>query len=275
MAVAVQADEAFHFNEKAQRLQFKGVITDLSTSKDSDYVSSITIQAFSPCYLLNAGNQKRTFINQTLTAIFQHVLAPYPANLLPRRLQPTHQAPLPYVVQYDETNYAFLHRLASEYAEWFYYDGQTLQLGPPQSGQAIDFVADGDYNSFRFGLSLRPTQATLYDYNYLRHEHFTADTSGQQRAAISQHPYGQLALAQSEKLFDQPARLRAAAFRAGAGQLHEHAQALKAHRVTRLVTLQGHSDNPGLQLGGLLSVSGEGLGSRHLTPRQLRAVPPD
>jgi len=266
VSVVVQADDAFHFNSIAQECRFKGVITDLGTSKDSDYVGSITIQAFSPCYMLDDGRQKRTFVNQTLTAIFQQVLAPYPTNLLPRRIQPTHQMPLPYAVQYDESNYAFLSRLASEYAEWFYYDGQTLQLGSPQGRREIDFVADGEYNSFHFGLSLRPTKATLYDYNYQRHEHFTADTSRQQIPAISQHPYGKLALAQSEKLFAQPARVSSETLIEGTRQLDEEAQALKAHSVTSLVTLQGHSDNPSLQLGGILSVSGEGLGSRHITP---------
>ncbi|MBC8085464.1 MAG: hypothetical protein H7Z21_19870 [Hymenobacter sp.] len=265
VSVEVRADDAPHSNEAPQQWRFKGIITDLGTSKGSDYVGSITIQAYSPCYLLNDGRQKRAFVNQTLAAIFRQVLAPYPANLLPHRLQPVHQAPLPYVVQYDESNYAFLSRLASEYAEWFYYDGQTLQLGPPQGGQEINFVADGDHNSFHFGLSLRPTKATLYDYNYLRHEHFTADTSRQQLPAISQHPYGQLALAQSEKLFAEPARVSSDTFIEGTSQLHEEAQALKAHSVTSLVTLQGHSANPSLQLGGIISVSGEGLGSRHIT----------
>ena len=47
--------------------------------------------------------------------------------------------------------------------------------------------------------------------------------------------------------------------------LNAEAKFLKAHRVANLVLLQGRSDNPNLQLGGVIRVSGEGLGSRHLT----------
>lgn len=264
VTVEIQANEAFHFNVAAQRTVFKGIITELGTSKDSDYVGSIVIQAFSPCYLLGDGRQKRTFVKQTLRAIFQQVLGPYSANLLKYQLQPVHQAPVPYVAQYDETNYAFLSRLASEYGEWLYYDGQVLRLGMPPGSAEVGFVADGYYNRFHFGLSLRPTKATLYDYSYLRHEHLTADTTPQQVRGISQHPYGQLALAQSEQLFAQPARISAETEVDNASQLQEEAQALKAHSVASLVTLQGSSDNPSLQLGGIISVSGEGLGSRHI-----------
>ncbi|RYY95315.1 MAG: hypothetical protein EOO11_16110, partial [Chitinophagaceae bacterium] len=61
----------------------------------------VTVQGYSPCRQLADGLQKRTFIKQTLASIFQQVLAPYSDNLLPRRLQPVHTAPLPYVVQYQ------------------------------------------------------------------------------------------------------------------------------------------------------------------------------
>ena len=47
--------------------------------------------------------------------------------------------------------------------------------------------------------------------------------------------------------------------------LNAEAKFLKAHRVANLVLLQGRSDNPNLQLGGVIRVSGQGLGSRHLT----------
>ena len=251
--------------QKPQELLFKGVITGLSTSKDTDYSASITVQGYSPCRQLADGLQKRTFLKQTLAAIFQQVLAPYPEDLLPRQIRPAHQASLPYVVQYQESNYAFLSRLAAEYGEWFYYDGQKLHLGPPATGEAFDFVADGVYNNFQFSLALQPTRVTLYDYSYEQHEHFTSETTAQQLPALSQHRYSQLASQQSEKLFAQAAHTTAETVIQSASQLHDEARFLKAHRVANLVVMQGQSNNSAMLLGGVLRIHGEGLGSQHRT----------
>jgi type VI secretion system secreted protein VgrG len=262
ITVSIQENEDFY--GASQPLLFKGVITGLSTSKDTDYSASITVHGYSACRQVADGLQKRTFVKQTLAAIFEHVLAPYTDNLLPRRIKPVHTAPLPYVVQYQESNYAFLSRLAAEYGEWFYYDGQTLCLGPPTANDPFDFVADGVHNSFQFSLGLQPTRVTLYDYNYQQHAHYTSDTSPQQLPALNQHHYSQMAFEQSEKLFARASHTTAETLIQSAGQLTEEAKFLKAHRVANLVALQGRSDRVALQLGGLLHVHGEGLGSNHL-----------
>ncbi|WP_046245444.1 type VI secretion system Vgr family protein [Hymenobacter terrenus] len=264
--IVVSIDDAIVMQgTKKQQLLFKGIITGLSTSKDTDYSASITVQGYSPCRQLADGLQKRTFVKQTLADIFRDVLAPYPEDLLPRQIQPEHRAPLPYVVQYQESNYAFLSRLAAEYGEWFYYDGQKLHLGPAAAGEAFDFVADGVYNNFQFNLSLQPTRVTLYDYNYQQHEHFTSHTTAQQLPALSQHRYSKLASDQSEKLFAQASHTTAETVIQSASQLNEEAKFLKAHRVANLVVMQGHSDNSSLLLGGVIRIHGEGLGSQHLT----------
>jgi type VI secretion system secreted protein VgrG len=262
LSVSIMPDTAFHFNTK-QLLQFKGVVTGLSAGQESDYTASINVQGYSPCRLLADGIQKRTFVKQTLADIFRQVLAPYPANLLPTRIEPAHTAPLAYVVQYQESNFTFLSRLAAEYGEWFYYDGEKLHLGPPATGQEIELVADGIYTSFQFSLALQPARVTLYDYNYQQHQHFTSDTSTQQVPAVSQHRYSKLALEQSEKLFAQPSYTTAETFIPSAAALAEEAKFLKANRAANLVMVQGHSDNPALQLGRIIRVNGEGLGSRH------------
>ena len=47
--------------------------------------------------------------------------------------------------------------------------------------------------------------------------------------------------------------------------MNEEAKQFKANAAAELVTLEGSSDNPALLAGGVIRVSGEGLGSRHLT----------
>ncbi|RZL07144.1 MAG: hypothetical protein EOO62_17575, partial [Hymenobacter sp.] len=183
VSVTIVPDHAFEL-DKGPGFNFKGVITELGTSKDSDLQSNLAVQGYSSSCLLVSGVQKRTFRQQTLQAIFSQVLAPYPENLLTRQLRPRHAAPLPYVVQYQESNFAFLSRLATEYAEWFYYDGTSLQLGPPAAGAEQDFVADGVHNTFHLGLALNATKVKFYEYNYQQHQHYAATTQGQAVPAL-------------------------------------------------------------------------------------------
>ena len=256
--------DSFHFNQ-GQTCRFKGLVTNIATSKDTDYVGSILVRGFSPSYLLTDGLQRRTFVQRPLADIFQQVLHPYPGNVLSHRLQPQHTAPLPFVVQYDETNFDFLSRLATEYGEWFYYDGATLCLGAPPAGAEQEFVADGAYNTFTFGMAVKPVKAQFYEYNYQKNEQFHSSTSAQQVPGIQGHPFGGFALAQSEQLFTDELHLSAETLIAGLSELNAEAKQFKANAAAELVTLEGSSDNPALLVGGVIRVSGEGLGSRHLT----------
>ena len=261
VAVSVAPNQAFALEKiKETGFDFKGLVTEMGTTKDSDGDSSITVQGYSRCCLLAEGLQKRTFVNQTLQVIFETVLAPYGSNVLATDIKPQHKAKIAYVAQYKETNYAFLSRLAAEYGEWFFYDGLTLRLGPLAQGSEIDFVADGVHNTFHLGMSLNSTKVKLYDYNYRQHQHFTASTDTQSLPAASQHPFVKLAIEQSKQVFQQESQVLAEVSVESGGELEDEASAFNAQRVADLVALQGGSDNPSLQLGRVMRVRGLGLG---------------
>lgn len=49
-------------------------------------------------------------------------------------VNPETKSKLEYECQYEETNFRFIQRLARQYQEWLYYDGQNLVFGKPQAG---------------------------------------------------------------------------------------------------------------------------------------------
>ncbi|UYZ62511.1 type VI secretion system Vgr family protein [Hymenobacter weizhouensis] len=269
-ALTLQLLADAHFFNQGQQLQFKGLVTHLSAGQDNDYVGSVRVSGYSPCQLLASGYQKRTFRGQTLAAIFTTVLAPFPTNVLTRTLAPLYQQPIPYVVQYQETNYAFLRRLAAEYGEWLYYDGQHLRLGPPPAEEGLEFWADGHYNTFRVELGLRPTGQQLYAYDYTRHEQLTSTTQPQHVPELAKQPLLHTALGQSAQLYQAghhppPHPVQSAR------QLDQQAALRQAATAAGLVTAQGTSDNPALQVGRVLIIRGKGLGSRHQLPESFGA----
>ena len=136
-----------------QQFAFTGFVTDIVVASDNDYTGSFVIRGYSPTCLLTDGVQQRTFINQTLAGIIGQVLQPYRTNLLPTAKNLTSQAALPYVVQYNESNFDFLNRLLAECHEWFFYDGTTLNFGLPGQQATVPLEMNRHWSSFQAPLA--------------------------------------------------------------------------------------------------------------------------
>lgn len=114
--------------EEDNQLHFKGIIVNTSASRGYDGHYTLHVAACSPDYLLNDNANCRSFLNKTLKAIVEEVLAPYQESLQ-ASVQPRFEGEIPYTVQYNESNYAFLVSLARRYGEWLYFDGKQLVFG--------------------------------------------------------------------------------------------------------------------------------------------------
>ena len=234
-------------------LLFKGIITHIGLENSADFNARFVLSGYSLCYLLEDGTQRRTFQNKTLQAIFNQVLGDYHANPVPVKGHPQHKEPLEYAVQYAESNYAFLRRLADTYGEWFYYDGQALRVGPPAEAAPLTYTVAGT-ETFTMDLELLPAKFKLGRYDYLAHTPHAGDSDGQALAALN--PFAAFALQTSERLFTQPARLLANRPIRSAGQLDATIHDWKANQASELVTFQGNGENPGFAVGQTITAEG-------------------
>ena len=236
-----------HDKRKRSQFTFKGTITEVVMhTNESNYYH---ISGYSPTYLLEDGKQNRTFVKASLKEIFEKVLGVYPVNSLQWELKPLHTAKLPYVVQYQETNYQFLARLAAQQGEWFYYDGQVLRLGAGPRPTPSRFQNDG-IQSFALAVRLEPSRAQGAHYNYRTHEPLKAAAA----APAGSHAYSQFALTKSNEVFKQPHRLTGDTHLADRTQLKRALDQAAARTAVALVTLEGNSETSDLVPGGLLDV---------------------
>lgn len=114
--------------EEDRRLHFKGIIVNTSASRNFDGQYTLQVSACSPDYLLGDNANCRTFLGKTLREIVEEVLSPYQENLQ-ASIRPRFEGVIPYTVQYNESNYAFLVSLARRYGEWLYFDGKQFVFG--------------------------------------------------------------------------------------------------------------------------------------------------
>ena len=231
-----------------RRFEFKGLITEISIQTHADLTNYYHLSGTSPTFLLEDGSQSRSFVKQTLLQIFTAVLGDYPSNALARQLKPLRKAVLPYVAQYDETNFNFLSRLAAQHGEWLYYDGTTLQLGLV-AGREAAFQSTSSQN-FTLSMNLQPGQLQGSHYNYRTHQPLQAAA----RPPARGDAFSQFALQRSQEVFRHPHRVLADAGLADPSQLQALLDTLAAKQASGLVALEGHGEVFDLQPGGLLAV---------------------
>jgi len=249
-------------------LEFLGIITNVTLTNVSDFDYSYVLSGYSPTYLLEDAPQRRTFVGKKLKEIFTEVLHPYAANLLPRDLGPlekNYNEAIDYAVQYDESPYVFLRRLADEYGKWFYYDGQQLCLDLLTEDEPEVFaVASGQ--QFDLSVDLKPSKFQLGHRNYLAYQQKPlapisyGSQSRDQRLPSPLSQFTALALTRSASLFAQPAKLLASRPVYTQEQLDAAAQRRRESQANRLVTFKGKGENPGFGVDRKMTVEGYGRG---------------
>lgn len=126
-------------NDSIADIEFKGVIVSASGSRrDSEY--SISVEARSYEALLDDNPNCKSFENKTLNEIVTDVVDDYSGEL-DTEIDSRFTDAIPYCVQYNETDFQFLQRLARRYGEWLYNDGTVWVFGnlKPQDSVRLSY----------------------------------------------------------------------------------------------------------------------------------------
>jgi len=233
--------------------QFRGIVTELYLSNLSDLCNVFVIKGYSTTIVLEDSCMRRTFLNKTIQQIFDSVLGPYPRNVIRKKLVARHKDPIKYCVQYDETNFSFLCRLAAEYGEWWFYNGRELVLGQSDTGDETDFIIDGA-QSFDMSITLMPAKFSLSSYDYTKDQLYKGGSSAQQVEGLS--TFGKFALDGSESLFSQENHLIAELPVYDQHELDELISFRRSCIASNLIVFHGRGEDPELTLSAIVNVSG-------------------
>ena len=135
-------------------INFKGVILSASGSRSSTaYV--INVQAYSWDALLSDNQTCKSFEDKTLNDIINDVIDDY-SDHLDSAVDSRFTDTIPYCVQYNETNYQFLQRLARRYGEWLYNDGERIVFGNLPEGETVKLAYPSqDIPSYNVDLNMQ------------------------------------------------------------------------------------------------------------------------
>jgi type VI secretion system secreted protein VgrG len=232
--------------------RFTGIITEIMLSNLSDFSNVFIIKGYSPTILLEDCSRRRTFISKTIQQILDTILSEYPGNVIRKKLNPKNKNIISYAVQYDETNFDFINRIAAEYGEWLFYNGQEIILGSSDKSKSVDFLINGN-QSFDMSISLMPARFSMSGYDYTKHQTYKGASSGQPVEGLGH--FSKFALDESENLFSQDKQLIAQKPVYNQNELDELIRFRRSGIASNLVVFHGRGENPDLTIGSIISVT--------------------
>ena len=225
-------------------LSFKGIITSIHIDRTYTADSLIVYEGVSPTYLAEDCQGMKSFEEMSLADIANQLLSNY--SLTPQ-VSPQYGGTIPYVVQYRETNYQFLQRLAALYGEWFYYDGKSVIFGQLPSPETLQLTLGDDLSSFNYGVSVLPTQFKYQSYNYPGNNTVETSTKGFQPGWLDN--YGKQGLAAADSIFPSEP-LDAVYYEAPENGILKHlAETRKSSQLSDASFFRGESQHPGITVG--------------------------
>lgn len=236
---------------------FKGVVTHAAFSRSQGGTPEIALSGSSVTCLLDDASINRSFTEKPLENIVEEVCQDSKSKPVDFALEvlPAYQASLPFTVQYEESNFHFLGRLAARYGEWFYFDGEKLHFGKPSAQQEESLMFGGNLFSFDIGLQMERKAFELRHYDHVKSEALKANEDSGKKTGLEGDALGKIPLKESDALLAERSLVMIGASPDQA-DLDQRATGMKAASATRSVVLRGVSDNTRLTVGKKVKVQG-------------------
>ena len=240
-----------HFHQYGSVIYtFRGIIAHICNKKNQGGgYGKLHISGYAPSIVLDGGKTCQSYENKTLPEIIKEATEEYPQeSQIHIEGLINNEEKIPYTVQYNESDYQFIQRLAKRYGEFFYYNGTQFIFGS-RAQKTITLYEGGDLREVEFELLLKPQK-----FNYLSYNSQMTKTevkgSEQTETQYKENPFQFTAIKASEKVFakttDQTYGALPDEFRGD--YLKDAVQREKESRE-QLMQVRGRSRNPHVHIG--------------------------
>lgn len=180
--------------------QFLGIITSINMVHFHGFYGDLIIRGHSPTILLDGGEHKRSWLKKSLKDIVGDTADDAGIKIV---TDPEHSDQVDFMVQYRESHFDFLRRLAATYQEWFFYDGTRIHFGRPADQPKVPVVYGIDLENIEVSMRLKPVNFSGYSYHSEQDTTHSADTPG---SVEGTNDLGQEAMSASVETFQSPAK---------------------------------------------------------------------
>jgi type VI secretion system secreted protein VgrG len=236
-------------------LQFVGIVTQMEATCNNGHPGSVVISGYSPTIILDNNPHCDSWLRKSVKCIVKDVIALYPRDTLKYKLNPAYIETIYYCVQYKETAWQFISRLAGKHGEWLFYDGQKLVLGIPK-GKRIKLNYGEQLSRFALHMQLKPGKFQVKAFDYVNNEVLESKVVYSEMNA-GHNELGKYAMSKGEQLFGGKAVNWHNHFVRNKKQVEDAVSVRAACHSSDVVQLNGCSDLPGFQPGDTVIVKME------------------
>ena len=245
-----------HFHHHGSIVQsFKGIIANIRNRKDEGGGHGrLYISGYAPSIILENGKDCQSYENKTLPEIIAEATTEYPqeAKVNTEGMINT-KYKIPYVVQYKESDYRFISRLARRYGEFFYYNGTQL-IFSNEAQNTVELFEGDDMMDVEFELMIKPQNFTYLSYD--------AEKAGTEQKKTQEvrlqdkvNPFQFAAIKASNKVFTKVPEMPYVAipeqFR---GDYLKDVVRREKESREQLMQVRGRSRNPKVRIGGFVKL---------------------
>lgn len=234
-------------HESGEKTEFYGLISDIHVEGFDGNQGFVILEGGSPTILLDRDPAMDCYVEQNLNTIVSDILDKSGVKMNVTN-NPKHTDIIPYVARYKETSYGFLSRLLRSYGEWFYYNGETLQIGDPEIETECRAGYDVDLTGVSINATIRSLNHSTYEFDPVN-DKFYYDYSGTPKGATLGSRSAEKC---SEPIFPTEAKLPSARPAHSAMDLEHYGDAGFHRNYSQLSQIRATSRYCGFRLGELV-----------------------
>jgi type VI secretion system secreted protein VgrG len=241
------------FPDSGQAFKFTGLVTQVQSTRFNGHTGDVIVTGFSPTIIMDNGPHCDSWEKKAIKNIANDVVGHFPAALLSPQIHPIYPETLAYTVQYKETAWQFLSRIAATYGEWMFYNGEQFVMGPLKPKTA-ELVYGSNLTEFSLALQVRPGKFQQVSYDYINSSIYNARPSGIPGKA-GLNDLGKLVFNKSEAFYPAVPKYYNNTFLTNQKQLDDITNIRAASQSSNMVRVNGSSTHFGVQLGNTVKVS--------------------
>lgn len=237
-----------HQVEKLQGI-FKGLIDTAKISTNRDGEKTLEISGFSPTILLDCGKPVKGYNNKTLYHVINQTLSQKVPCIIDDKAK---QDQIPWILQYFESDYGLLKRLADTSGKYeFYYDGEKCfftDITKQNDSKSISLIEGQNLKELTVSFDIAPQQFSIKAYRSLDKQILTA-----KRQPIStQSQLLKIVLAKS-KAFDEE-RIFLGHTVQEQNYINQMDKRIRAAQTNELLVVRGLANDPRIKVGSQIEI---------------------
>jgi len=239
------------------RLEFVGLISDVQLHKANAATGMITLRGYSADVILSHRFNCMSFEEgYTLQDVISEAIKDHSTEVLKKSYGHQLGVTLPYTVQYNESDYSFIHRMCSKYGKWLYHNGKDFCIG--RIGEhAVEGMYGKELRTFGLQGSLQEQSFSMNQHDWVNNSALEGQSSSSSPA--SKHPYIQTVKRNSDFLYNTQGYYHWVHGQAEYSNQQGIDEATKTHtlgKTSNMLRAVGTSILSQLRLGDTLKVTG-------------------